>query len=126
MFSIIGILVVFGAVVAGYLMEKGNLMVLVQPAELLIIAGAAAGTVLIANPLHILKKIAAGIGGVFGGTKFSRQRYLETVKLLYDIFNRARRNGLVSLEADIEDPSKSELLSKYKNFLNDHHVRDFV
>jgi chemotaxis protein MotA len=126
MFSIIGILVVFGAVVGGYLMEKGNLLVLLQPAELVIIGGAAAGTVLIANPLHILKKIVAGITGVFTGSKYTRQRYVETVKMLYDIFNRARRNGLVSLEGDIEEPSKSELFSKYKGFLKDHHVRDFV
>ena len=62
MFSIIGIVVVFGCVVAGYLMEHGKLMVLMQPAELIIILGAAIGTVLIANPLHILTKIASGIG----------------------------------------------------------------
>ena len=67
MFAIIGIVVVFGCVVAGYLMEHGNLRVLVQPAELIIIGGAAIGTVLIANPLHILKAIAGGIGAVFGG-----------------------------------------------------------
>ena len=60
MFAIIGIVVVFGAVVAGYLMEHGKLMVLIQPAELIIIGGAAVGTVLIANPLHILKQIAGG------------------------------------------------------------------
>src|SRR4051812_48770009 len=126
MFSIIGILVVFGAVIGGYLMEKGNLLVLLQPAELVIIGGAAAGTVLIANPLHILKKIVAGITGVFAGSQYTKQRYLETVKMLYDVFNRARRNGLVSLESDIEDPSKSEIFSKYKGFLKDQHVRDFV
>lgn len=67
MFSIIGIVVVFGCVVAGYLMEHGNLKVLIQPAELVTIGGAAIGTVLIANPLHILKGIVGGIGGVFGG-----------------------------------------------------------
>ena len=126
MFSIIGILIVFGAVVAGYLMEKGNLAVLLQPAELVIIAGAAAGTVLIANPLHILKKIVGGIGGAFGSSKFTRKRYLETLKMLYDVFNRARRNGLVSLEGDVEDPAKSEIFSKYPAFLKDHQLRDFI
>jgi chemotaxis protein MotA len=126
MFTVIGILVVFGAIVGGYLMEKGNLLVLVQPAELVIIGGAAVGTVLIANPLHILKKIAGGITGAFTGSKFGRKRYLETLKMLYDIFNRARRNGLVSLENDVEDPPKSEVFSKYPAFLKDHHVRDFV
>jgi flagellar motor component MotA len=75
MFSIIGIVVVFGAVVAGYLMEHGNLKVLMQPAELIIILGAAIGTVLIANPLHILAKIGSGIGGAFGGSSFNKQRY---------------------------------------------------
>src|SRR5262245_10797017 len=126
MFSIIGILVVFGAVVGGYLMEKGNLMVLVQPAELVIIGGAAVGTVLISNPLHILKKIAAGVTGVLQGSNSGRKRYVETVKLLYDVYSRARRNGMVALESDVEDPSKSEIFSKHKQFLADHHVRDFV
>lgn len=77
MFSIIGIVVVFGAVVAGYLMEHGNLKVLMQPAELIIILGAAIGTVLVANPLHILKKIGAGLAGAFGGSPFSKQRYTD-------------------------------------------------
>ncbi len=107
MFAIIGIVVVFGAVVGGYLMEHGNIKVLIQPAELLIIGGAAAGTVLIANPLHILKQIAAGLAGVFGGSKFSKQFYLESLKTIYDLFNKARREGLVSLESDIEEPEKS-------------------
>src|ERR1700756_3120478 len=98
MFAIIGILVVFGAVVGGYLMEHGNIRVLLQPAELLIIAGAGSGTVLVANPLHILKKIAQGIGGVLGGSKFTKQRYLSALKMMYDLLNKARKEGLVSLE----------------------------
>lgn len=77
MFSIIGIVVVFGAVVAGYLMEHGNLKVLMQPAELIIILGAAIGTVLVANPLHILTKIGSGLAGAFGGSPFNKQRYTE-------------------------------------------------
>lgn len=67
MFVIIGIVVVIGAIVGGYLMEHGNIRVLLQPAELRIIGGAAIGTVLIANPLHILKKIVGGLAGVFKG-----------------------------------------------------------
>ena len=126
MFVIIGILVVFGAVAAGDLMEHGNLKVLLQPAELVIIGGGAIGTVLTANPLHILKKIAAGCIGVLGGSKFTKQRYLDTLKMMYDLLNRARKDGLVALEADIEDPAKSPILSKYPNFVKDHHVRDFV
>src|SRR5271168_2084298 len=100
MFAVIGILVVFGAVAAGYLMEHGNLRVLMQPAELIIIAGAAAGTILIANPLHILKRIVAGIVSVFLGSKFTKQRYLESLKTMFDLLNKARREGLVALEND--------------------------
>jgi len=126
MFTIIGILVVFGAVAGGYLMEHGVVKVLLQPAELVIIGGAAVGTVLVANPLHILKKIAGGIGGVFGGSKYGKQRYLDTLKTLYDLFNKARREGVMALEADVEDPGKSPILSKNQAFIKDHHVRDFV
>ena len=123
MFAIIGILVVFGAVVGGYLMEHGNLRVLLQPAELLIIGGAGVGTVLVANPLHILKQIAARIGGVFGGSKFTKARYIESLKMMYDLLNKARKDGLVALESDIEEPDKSPVLSQYPAFLKDHHIR---
>jgi chemotaxis protein MotA len=126
MFAIIGIVIVFGCVVAGYLMEHGNLRVLMQPAELIIICGAAIGTVLIANPLHILKSIAAGIVGVFGGSKFGKQRYIDTLKMMFDLLNKARKEGLMALEGDVEEPDKSPILSTRPEFLKHHHVRDFV
>src|SRR6202166_2776227 len=125
MFAIIGIVIVFGSVVGGYLMEHGNLKVLIQPAELVVIGGASIGTVLIANPLHILKQIVAGLGGVFGGSKFTTQRYLDSLKMMYELLNKARREGLMALESDVEDPAKSPILSKYPAFLKDHHVRDY-
>jgi chemotaxis protein MotA len=126
MFAIIGIVVVFGCVIGGYLMEHGNIRVLLQPAELLIIGGAAMGTILVANPLHILKQIVAGITGVFGGSKFTKQRYLDSLKMMYDLLNKARREGLMALENDVEEPDKSPVFSKYPTFLKDHHIRDYV
>lgn len=126
MFAIIGIVVVFGCVVAGYLMEHGNLKVLIQPAELVTIGGAAVGTVLIANPLYILKQIVGGIGGVFGGSKFTKQAYLDSLKMMYDLLNKARKDGLMSLEADVEEPDKSAILSKGPAVFKNHHMRDFV
>ena len=122
MFTIIGIVVVFGAVIAGYLMEHGNLKVLMQPAELIIIGGAAIGTVLIANPLHILKKMVGGLGGAFGGSKFTKARYLETMKMMYELFTRARREGMMALETDSDNPEQSAIFSKYPKFLKDHHA----
>jgi len=126
MFAIIGIVVVFGCVLGGYLMEHGNLRVLLQPAELVTIGGAAIGTVLIANPLHILKQIAGGIGGVFGGSKYTRQAYVDSLKMMYDLLNKARKDGLMALENDVEEPEKSPLFSKGPPIFKNHHVRDFV
>ncbi len=126
MFVIIGLVVVIGAIVGGYLMEKGNIRVLLQPAELLIIGGAAMGTVLIANPLHILKKIVGGFVGVFGGSKYGKAQYQETLKMLYQLFSRARKEGLMALEADSDNPEQSPVFSQYPKFLKDHHVLNFV
>jgi chemotaxis protein MotA len=126
MFALIGIVIVFGAVVAGYLMEQGKLLVLLQPAELVIIGGTSLGTVLIANPLHILKQIAGGIAGVFTGSRFTKQRYLESLKMVYELLNKARREGLMTLESDVEEPGRSPILSKYPRFLKDHHTCDYL
>jgi chemotaxis protein MotA len=126
MFVIIGIVVVFGSILAGYLMEKGNLKVLIQPAELIIIGGAAIGTVLVANPLHILKSLVGGLGGVFGSGKYGKDKYLETLKMMFELFTRARKEGLMALETDSDAPDKSPVFSKYPKFLKDHHALAFV
>jgi chemotaxis protein MotA len=126
MFAIIGILLVFGAVIGGFLMEKGHIAVLLQPAELLIIAGAATGTLLVANPTHILKGILAGLKGVLGGSKFNKERYLNTLKMMYQFLNKVRKEGLLSVEMDVEKPAVSAIFKNYPEFVNDHHVSDFV
>jgi chemotaxis protein MotA len=100
--------------------------VLMQPAELIIIGGAAIGTVLIANPLHIIKAIAGGIGGAFGGSKFGKQTYIDTLKMMYDLLNKARKDGLMALEGDVEEPGKSAVFSKNPSFVKNHHICNFV
>jgi chemotaxis protein MotA len=126
MFAIIGIALVLGAIVGGYLMEHGQLLVLLQPAELLIIFGAAVGTVLIANPLPTLLKLVKGLGGVFGASRFSKAFYLDNLKMLNELFQIARKNGLMKLEADVEQPEKSAVFTKYPVFLKNHHALYFV
>jgi chemotaxis protein MotA len=126
MFSIVGILLVFACVIIGFLMEKGKLAVLVQPAELITIGGAAIGTVLTANPLHILKKMTAGVLGVIKGSPFSKQRYVDTLKMMFDLFAKSRKEGAIAIESDVEDPEKSPIFSRYPAFLGDHHAREFV
>lgn len=118
--------VVLGAVVAGFLMEKGNLLVLFQPAEMVTIGGAAIGTLLIANPVHILKGIASSAIGVLGASPYSEARYLDSLKMMYEFFNKARRGGLLVVEADVEKPAESEIFKKYPAFLKDHHAESFV
>jgi chemotaxis protein MotA len=126
MFAIIGIVVVFGAIVGGYLMEHGNLRVLLQPAELIILGGAAIGTLLIANPLHIIKGIINALTGVLGGSKFNKARYLNTLKMMYQFLNKVRKEGLLSVENDVEKPKESTVFKNYPEFLKDHHACDFV
>ena len=126
MFAIIGILVVFGAVVGGFLMEKGHIEVLIQPAELLIIMGASTGTLLVANPIHILKGILGGLMGVIKGSKFNKARYLNTLKMMYQFLNKVRKEGLLSVEMDVEKPKESTIFKNYPEFLGDHHACEFV
>jgi chemotaxis protein MotA len=116
MFAIIGILIVIGAVVGGYLMEHGKLLVLMQPAELVIIGGAAAGTLLIANPLSTVIAIVKGILGVLKGSPHTKATYLETLKMLNELFMQARKQGMVKLEEDVEDPSKARSFRNIRNF----------
>jgi chemotaxis protein MotA len=126
MFAIVGILLVFGAVVGGFLMEKGQLAVLLQPAEFLIIVGAAAGTLLIANPLHTLKDILGGALGVFGKSHYNEARYVSILKMMYELLNKVRRSGMLAIEVDIEKPEESALFKEYPEFLKDSHACTFV
>ena len=126
MFSIIGIVVVLGSVIGGFLMEHGKLPVLIQPAEFLTIVGAAVGTLLVANPMHVIKGVIAGVLGVLKGGGVPEKRYVESLKMLFDLFSKARKEGMIAIEADIEEPDKSPIFSKYPVFLKDHHVSAFV
>ncbi len=126
MFAIVGILLVFGAVIGGFLMEKGHIEVLIQPAELLILGGAALGTLLTANPMHILKGIVSGLTGILKGSGFGKARYLSTLKMMYQFLNKVRKEGLLSVEMDVEKPQESAIFKNYPEFLKDHSARDFV
>lgn len=126
MFTIIGIVVVIGGIISGYLMEHGNLHVLWQPAELVIIGGAAVGSFLIASPPQMVKLVLKSIGPIFGGGGPGKPQYLELLSLLNQVFSKIRKEGLISIESDIEDPKKSPLFSKYKSVLANHHALDFI
>jgi chemotaxis protein MotA len=126
MISIVGIIAVIGAILGGYLMEHGNLAVLIQPAELIIIGGAAIGTLLIANPLPVIIKILKSLLGVLGSDKYNKARYLKTLQMLNDLFKKGRKGGMTALENDIEEPENSEFFKAYPEVLKDHHVLHFI
>jgi chemotaxis protein MotA len=126
MLAIVGILVVFAAILAGFLMEKGHIDVLVQPAELLIIGGAAAGTLLVANPMRILKAILSGLIASLKGSPFTKARYLSTLKMMYQFLNKVRKEGLLAVEIDVEKPKESVIFKNFPDFLGDHHAVDFL
>lgn len=126
MFAIIGILVVSLSVLGGYLMVKGNLAILWQPAELVIIFGSAIGGFLIASPAKVTSLVMKSIAKIFTAKGPTKAKYTELLTLLYQLFSKIRKEGLISLEADVETPQKSPLFNKYPNIMKDHHLLDFI
>jgi chemotaxis protein MotA len=126
MISLIGIVVVLGAIAGGYFMEHGKFLVLLQPAELIIILGSAIGTIVVANPMPTLKRIMSGMLGVLSGNPFSKAYYLESLKMIYELFSMARKSGTAKLEEEVDNPTKSPVFSKYPKFLKSHHSLHFL
>jgi chemotaxis protein MotA len=126
MFVIIGIVVVIGSIMGGYLMEHGKIAVLLQPAELVIIGGAALGTLLIGNPIHVVKGIIGGVLRTLKGSPYTKSLYLESLKLMYQLFTMARKEGAAKLEVEIEEPEKGQVFQKFPNFLKDQFATNYL
>jgi chemotaxis protein MotA len=119
MFLIIGLVVVFGSIAAGYVMHHGQLAVLIQINEFIIIGGAALGSMLIGNPPGTIKRALKETMGLMKPNPFNSAAYAELLQVLYTVFQKARKDGLIGLEAHIEDPQKSDLFKQFPGFL--HH-----
>lgn len=126
MFVIVGFIIVLGAVIGGYILEHGNLHVLFQPVELLIIGGAGIGAFIIQSPSRVLGLVLKNISRVFSSKSASKDEFLEILSVLYTIFNKMRKEGLIAIEGDIEEPEKSPLFSKYPSILKNHHAVQFI
>lgn len=128
MFVIIGWVIALGCIFGVYIAHGGNIGVILHalPFEMITIGGAALGAFLAQNQLKVVKSAFGGIGRCFKGSKFNKARYMELLALLYDILQKARKEGLMSIEKDVEDPHSSPLFQKYPNVGNDHHVTEFV
>ncbi|MGE5432456.1 MAG: flagellar motor stator protein MotA [Syntrophomonadaceae bacterium] len=125
MFVIIGFIVVIVAVLAGFSIAGGKILLLIQPAEFLTIGGAALGSMLITAPLSLLKKIVAAIPAAISFKGYSKEDYLELLKSFNDLFLVAQRDGLIAIEKHIEKPEESDILSRNKRFINDQFARSY-
>ena len=124
MLLIIGAIVVIGSVFGGFVLEGGEILALNQPVELLIIGGAAFGALLTSTPMPVLKGIIGQSIGVLSGG-YTKKDYLEILVMMFEIFNVARKDGLIGLESHVEQPQDSEILKKYPKFLKNHHAVSF-
>ena len=122
MFTIIGIVVVLGSVVGGFTIAGGKLMALFHLSEIITIAGTALGTVLISTPPNVLAELGKKLGATMQPSPFTKTLYLDALKLLYELFQVARRDGLVAIESHIEGPDKSALFKKYPAEIGRAHV----
>ncbi|MBD3755827.1 MAG: flagellar motor stator protein MotA [Gammaproteobacteria bacterium] len=123
--AIIGTVVVFGTLLAGYL-PHGSFGILIQPLEVVIICGGALGAYIIANPGWVVKAGFAGGLGLVKPSPYTKELHMELLGLMFRLFNKARREGLMSIEADVEDPHSSELFNSAPLVAHDHHAVDFI
>lgn len=123
---ILGAILVVGCILGGYLMEDGHILALYQPAELLIIGGAAFGAFVISNPGSTLKKCLHGVAELFKGSMYSRELYTETLSLLYAILLKIRKEGMMGIESDVDDPYRSPLFSRFPKVLAQKRIVDFI
>ncbi len=126
MLTLFGIIFGLGCVIGGFIMEGGNPASLFIPAEYVIIAGCAAGTLVAMATPRVLKRLGALFGILMKGDTSSKAKYLELLTMLYDLFQVTKKEGLLGLEAHVEDPHKSEIFSKYPAFLANHHAMAFL
>lgn len=128
MFVIIGWVVALGCVFGVFIIHGGNIGVILKalPFEMITIFGAALGAFLANNQMKVVKKTAAGLGKCFKGSKYTKDRYLELLAMLFEILQKARKEGLMAIESDVENPESSPLFQKYTTVGTDHHVVEFV
>lgn len=126
MLVIVGAIVVLGSVVAGYVLSHGHLAALWQPFEVLTICGAAFGGFLASNPGKVVKRALSGIPALLKGSPYNQAMYLELLSLMFDLFTKARKEGMMAIEGDIEEPNESPIFQAYPKIQANHHAIEFI
>jgi chemotaxis protein MotA len=120
--TVVGLLIVVGMVLGGFIMEGGAVGVLIQVAEFVIIGGAALGVLVAAAPGKVLSALFKGAIGALTGSGVGKKEYMELFLLMFEAFTSMRKNGDMALEKDVDDPKGSAIFSKYPGFLKNHHA----
>lgn len=123
---IIGSVLVLAGVLGGFALQGGHLISLWQPYELMIILGAATGAFIIANPMSLVLRVIKSVPAILAGAKYKQPHYLDALAFMYALFNKARKEGLMGIENDIEEPESSPLFEKYPRTLADRHATEFI
>jgi len=126
MFLIIGGIVVIASVLGGFVMVGGQIMALWHLNEVIVICGSAFGAYMISTPPKVMKAAVAGAKALFKGPKYRRDEYVGLLKLIYEVLVKMRREGMMAVESDVDDPQNSALFQKYPKVLADHHMLDFI
>ncbi|WP_133479354.1 flagellar motor stator protein MotA [Cognatilysobacter segetis] len=126
MYLIIGAVVVLASVLGGFMMVGGKLLALWHVNEFIVILGCAMGSWVVATPMKVIKASLAGVKGVMKGPKYTRGDYVDLLKLIYELLVKMRREGMMAIEAHIEQPQDSSIFQKYPKVLADHHMLDFI
>ena len=128
MFVIVGWLVVLGCVFGVFIAHGGNIGVVLHalPFELITIGGATIGAFIANNQMKVIKATMKGLGACFKGSKYNKARYMDLMALMFDILQKARKEGLMAIEGDVENPHESAIFKKYPTVGHDHHVVEFI
>ena len=126
MLVIIGYVVVCASVFGGFAMSGGHLAVLFQPLEVLMIGGAGLGAFMVGNNGKAMKATMKALPSLFKGSRYTKDLYMELLSMLFEVLSKVRKEGLMSIEGDIESPEESPLFSKYPGVLADHHIVEFM
>lgn len=125
MFTFIGIIIVLACTMVGYMMHGGQIGVLIQINEFVILIGAAVGSLIAANGMKGFQGVIKAVLGLLKPDPFTKAAYIDLLKMMFQLFNVARKEGLLGLEQHIENPEESEIIKQYPSFLNNHHAVHF-
>lgn len=126
MLILIGYIVVLLCVFGGFALGGGHLAAVFQPVELLIIGGAAIGSLIVGNSMSVLKALGRAIPKIFRSEKASKATYISLLGLLYNLLNKGRQQGMMSIESDIEEPESSPIFTNYPSLMSEHHIIEFI